>query len=278
MAKVDDLRRMIAEAERIVAFTGAGISTESGIPDFRSPGGIWTKYKPIEFGDPFHLDLRRTLSNALTRDENAPRRRMEGRAGLRLAADDFEVFRTEQLTRTATVLLVDMSRSMLLRGCFLAAKKVSWKPKIFVNSVSIDPFVMEVVQRNTSKRLVEGAISSAFLKDPTDPALARDLGVKLYKQILRRYVPGAKVKEVAHLYGMAVAYTMVDALRKAGAQPTRASLLRAATHLNERTNPFFVKGIAVKTGPNDYYPVERSRMLRFHLGRWRQFGTLVSVR
>ena len=51
MAMVDDFRRMIADAERIVAFTGAGISTESGIPDFRSPGGIWTKYRPIEFGD-----------------------------------------------------------------------------------------------------------------------------------------------------------------------------------------------------------------------------------
>jgi NAD-dependent deacetylase len=51
MAKVDELRRMIAEAGSIVAFTGAGISTESGIPDFRSPGGIWTKYKPIEFSD-----------------------------------------------------------------------------------------------------------------------------------------------------------------------------------------------------------------------------------
>jgi NAD-dependent deacetylase len=49
--KIDELKRMIAEAERIVAFTGAGISTESGIPDFRSPGGIWTKYRPIEFGD-----------------------------------------------------------------------------------------------------------------------------------------------------------------------------------------------------------------------------------
>ena len=44
---------------------------------------------------------------------------------MRLTADDFEVYRTEQLTRTATVLLVDMSRSMLLRGCFLAAKKVA---------------------------------------------------------------------------------------------------------------------------------------------------------
>jgi NAD-dependent protein deacetylase/lipoamidase len=51
MAQVDDLKRMIADAECIVAFTGAGISTESGIPDFRSPGGIWTRYKPIEFSD-----------------------------------------------------------------------------------------------------------------------------------------------------------------------------------------------------------------------------------
>jgi NAD-dependent deacetylase len=50
MAKADELRQMIAEAENIVAFTGAGISTESGISDFRSPGGIWTKYRPIEFG------------------------------------------------------------------------------------------------------------------------------------------------------------------------------------------------------------------------------------
>jgi NAD-dependent deacetylase len=51
MSEVDELKRLIADAQRIVAFTGAGISTESGIPDFRSPGGIWTKYRPIEFGD-----------------------------------------------------------------------------------------------------------------------------------------------------------------------------------------------------------------------------------
>jgi NAD-dependent deacetylase len=51
MSEVDELKRLIADAQRIVAFTGAGISTESGIPDFRSPGGIWTKHRPIEFGD-----------------------------------------------------------------------------------------------------------------------------------------------------------------------------------------------------------------------------------
>jgi uncharacterized protein with von Willebrand factor type A (vWA) domain len=80
--------------------------------------------KPYEFGDPFHLDLRGTLFNALGRDENAPGVRGAG-APIRLRPDDFAVHRTELLTQTSTVLLVDMSRSMLLRGCFLAAKKVA---------------------------------------------------------------------------------------------------------------------------------------------------------
>jgi uncharacterized protein with von Willebrand factor type A (vWA) domain len=82
--------------------------------------------KPYEFGDPFHLDIRGTIENALRRPENAPFERLaRGEPGVHLSPADFEVFRTEQLTKTSTVLLVDMSRSMLLRGCFLAAKKVA---------------------------------------------------------------------------------------------------------------------------------------------------------
>jgi len=50
-AEIDQLRSMVEASQRAVVFTGAGISTESGIPDFRSPGGIWTKYKPIDFRD-----------------------------------------------------------------------------------------------------------------------------------------------------------------------------------------------------------------------------------
>jgi len=49
--EIERLGHAIAEAQRIVVFTGAGISTECGIPDFRSPGGFWTRYKPIEFSD-----------------------------------------------------------------------------------------------------------------------------------------------------------------------------------------------------------------------------------
>lgn len=49
MSRRAELARMIDDASRVVVFTGAGISTESGIPDFRSPGGVWSKMKPIYF-------------------------------------------------------------------------------------------------------------------------------------------------------------------------------------------------------------------------------------
>jgi len=60
------LRELVEEARVVVPFTGAGISTECGIPDFRSPGGIWTKMRPIEFGD--------FLSSQEMRDESWRRR------------------------------------------------------------------------------------------------------------------------------------------------------------------------------------------------------------
>lgn len=54
------LASLIAQSKRIVAFTGAGISTESGIPDFRSPGGIWSRMQPIDFRDFISsVDMRR---------------------------------------------------------------------------------------------------------------------------------------------------------------------------------------------------------------------------
>ena len=124
--------------------------------------------------------------------------------------------------------------------------KDGWHPHVFISSVSIDPFVMNIARLNTGGRATNGAISFAFLKDPTDPKLAKDRAVKLYKSILKKYGNGANPDAVAHFYGMAVAFTMVDALRHAGKNLTRASLVRAATHLNERKNPFMRKGIAVR--------------------------------
>jgi len=79
--------------------------------------------KPYEFGDPFDLDVERTVMNAVQRqasEPSAPRGRVP-----RLGPGDFEVHRSDSLTRSSTVLMLDMSRSMPLRGYFYAAKKVA---------------------------------------------------------------------------------------------------------------------------------------------------------
>jgi hypothetical protein len=71
---------------------------------------------------------------------------------------------------------------------------------------------------------------------------------------------------------------MVDALKHAGKNPTRASLLRAATHLSEAGNPFVQPGVVIRTSPTDDIPFEQVRMFRYHNGRWRAFGPLASVK
>jgi uncharacterized protein with von Willebrand factor type A (vWA) domain len=90
-----------------------------GHPIERSGAGQERTYesKPYEYGDPFHLDIERTIRNAV--------RRLG--AGLPVALDpaDFEVSRTETLTRTSTVLVLDLSSSMPMGRNFLAAKKVA---------------------------------------------------------------------------------------------------------------------------------------------------------
>jgi NAD-dependent deacetylase len=49
--ELDELAERLRNSRQVVFFTGAGISTESGVPDFRSPGGVWTKYQPVYFQD-----------------------------------------------------------------------------------------------------------------------------------------------------------------------------------------------------------------------------------
>ncbi len=73
--------------------------------------------KLYEFGDPFHLHLERTIMNAL--------RREGAELPVKLSKDDFEIWKSETLTQTATVMMVDLSWSMALRGSFQAAKKVA---------------------------------------------------------------------------------------------------------------------------------------------------------
>jgi uncharacterized protein with von Willebrand factor type A (vWA) domain len=108
--------------------------------------------KPYEYGDPFNLSIERTVRNALQRSG--------GGVPVRLSPEDFEVERTEVLTRTSTVLMLDLSLSMPMRDNFLAAKKVAMALHALITSQYPRDFLglvgfSEVARELTAEQLPE---------------------------------------------------------------------------------------------------------------------------
>jgi ABC-type branched-subunit amino acid transport system substrate-binding protein len=175
----------------------------------------------------------------------------------------------------ANVLVLNVTPQYAILA-YLAAHKFGWRPKIYLSSVCISPNVMDIVRASVGQE-VNGSLSIAFVKDPTDKVFAKDPVVALYRSILKKYAPGAKPEDVYNFYGMGVAFTMVDALKHAGKNPTRASLLAAAQHLNE-INPFMRSGIKITTSPTDYYPISKAQLVRYDRIHWVAVGSLQSAR
>jgi len=160
---------------------------------------------------------------------------------------------------------------------FIAVNKLGWKPKIVVNSVASATNTMAISAASSGKVSV-GAISIAFLKDPTDPRWAKDPGTRLYRTIMRSHCKGCDVKDVYNVYAMASAHTFVGALRRAGRTPTRVGLMRAVTSLNERNNPFVLPGITLRTTARDRFPIKQARLQRWTGSRWVQYGPVLNAR
>jgi branched-chain amino acid transport system substrate-binding protein len=161
---------------------------------------------------------------------------------------------------------------------FVYAYKLKWRPQFFVSAVSIEPSIMAVARQGTNGKETANALSVAFVKDPTSPAWRKDKAVALYRSIMKRYFPGGRISDVYNWYGMTVAFSMVDALKHAGRNPTRDSLRRAMTHMDERNNPFLLPGVHVKTTPSNYFPMAKAKMVRYQKNLWVLFGPLVNAR
>ena len=160
---------------------------------------------------------------------------------------------------------------------YVYAHNLGWRPKVYVNAVSSAANIMTLASLGAGKKETEGSISIVFLKDPTDARWARDPGMKLYRSIMKRY-HGGNAKDVYNVYGMSVAHTFVAALKKAGRNPTRDKIMRAATRLNVRNDPFLLPGVTVGTSSSDHFPLDQARLERYHRGHWVAFGGLFRVR
>ena len=162
---------------------------------------------------------------------------------------------------------------------FVFANKLGWKPKrVINNAVASAASIMQLASEGGTNKLTDNAVSIAFLKDPTDVQRRSDPAIKLYLQIMKRYLPGANANDVFHVYGMAVAWTAVDVLTRAGKDLTRASLTKVLDTFNATGNPFLLPGIALKIAGKDHYPIEQMLLQRWQNGSWKSFGGLWGYR
>lgn len=102
--------------------------------------------------------------------------------------------------------------------------------------------------------------------------------MKQYFSMAKKYGKGNNVEDAIYYYGVAKAYDMVRLLYRAGKNPTRASLMRAARSMNH-TNPFALKGMKVKTsGTKDAFPLDQVKMARYQNGTWAEISGLMKAR
>jgi branched-chain amino acid transport system substrate-binding protein len=253
------------------------------LPSFEGEGAIYGRYvvkhRPrariavLYENSDYGKDLLRGLQRGLGK-----------RASRIVAKQSYEVTDTDVNSQIAKLRRSKADTFMLFAlpyqaiQSFVYAYKLKWRPQFFVSAVSIEPSIMAVARQGTNGKETNNALSVAFVKDPTSPAWRKDRAVALYKTIMKRYFPSGRISDVYNWYGMTVAYSMVDALKHAGRNPTRDSLRRAMTNMDEHDNPFLLPGVAVKTSPTNYFPITKARMVGYRKNLWVLFGPLVNAR
>jgi len=159
----------------------------------------------------------------------------------------------------------------------VAIGQLGWKPTIYLTDVSASAPVMRAAAQG-SPGVVKDVITATYYMDPTNPLYANVKGMKMYKDIIAKYGAGADPTNAFVLYGMSAAYTMVDTLQRAGKDLTRAKIMDAAMHINERDNPFLLPGIVVETSPTDRFPIRQEQLFRYTGTDWQPFGPVIDAR
>jgi len=154
---------------------------------------------------------------------------------------------------------------------------LSWKVTTYLTDVSSQQTVMHAATAAGGAAATNGVISAGYTLDPTNTSQANLPGMKLYREIAAKYAPSSDASNASLLYGMGVAYTMVDILKAAGKDITREKVMAAAEHISEK-NPFLYSGVDVTTSPSDRFPIREEYLMKYDNGLWNPAGTVIDAR
>jgi ABC-type branched-subunit amino acid transport system substrate-binding protein len=162
------------------------------------------------------------------------------------------------------------------KGSAQAIRKVGelgWKPKFFLANVSTS---VAGVLKPAGLEFAKDIISTAYLKDPTDPAWKDDPGVNTWREFMDKYYPDGDKTNSNDVYGYAVAQTVVQVLKQCGDELTRENVMKQAANLKNFSSDVMLPGIKVNTGPDDFFPIEQMQLMRFDGEAWRLFGDVIT--
>jgi branched-chain amino acid transport system substrate-binding protein len=152
--------------------------------------------------------------------------------------------------------------------------EVQWKPVHFLNNVSasIGGVITPAGQDNS-----QGIISSAYLKDPTDPQWKSDAGMKAWNEFLDKYFPEANRTDASVIYGYTVSQTLVHVLKQCGDNLTRENVMKQAASIKDLELGGLLPGVKVNTSATDFAPLSQLQLMRFKGDTWERFGDIISA-
>jgi branched-chain amino acid transport system substrate-binding protein len=160
----------------------------------------------------------------------------------------------------------------------VTAFRLGWQPNKLVNSVSATSTFLGLAQQSAGNAAaVNGIVSTVYLKDCTSPTYNNDPQVQLYKRLMARYAPGQPVNDCLFYYGMAKADHFVQALYRAGRNPTRASMMAATRNLT-MNSAWLLPGARLITTPRSAFPIRHQKLTRYNNGSFTEFGALQRTR
>jgi branched-chain amino acid transport system substrate-binding protein len=157
----------------------------------------------------------------------------------------------------------------------LVIRKVSeldWRPLYFQSNVSTS--VAGVMIPAGPERGV-GIVSSAYLKDPTDPAWTNDPDMATWRAFMAKYYPEGDLKDAGNVYGYGLAKTIEHVLRACGNDLSRENIMRQATSMDHVQNPILLPGITLSTSATNYRPLRQLQLTKWNGKTWDRFGEII---
>jgi branched-chain amino acid transport system substrate-binding protein len=153
------------------------------------------------------------------------------------------------------------------------AHELGWKPAHYLNNVSAS---IGAVIKPAGFEASQGIITARYTKDATDPQYQKDADMVTWGAFMDKYYPQGDKTSTFTVYGYAVASTMLEVLKRAGDDLTRANVMKQAASLKGLENPLLLPGIKINTSATDFYPIQSVRLVRLKGQTFEEFGEILS--